>query len=170
MTTSAVVAASVASGTDGMAAVRDNASGTHAQPAVAAENAIAAQASAIRERFEREYRRLYGHALADQRIDFVALRVTVTVPPQSARGLSHLRRALFRAPRAPTRKAYFGREHGLLETPVIDRADLSASPRQGPLIIEEYEGTTLVPPNASAIRDEHNNIVITLGKERSHAQ
>jgi len=80
-----------------------------------------------------------------------------------------VRRALHRAPTAPFRMAYFGKAHGLLDTPVIERGDLTSTPRPGPLIIEEYEGTTVVPPLATAIRDAHDNIVITLPVERSRA-
>jgi N-methylhydantoinase A len=65
--------------------------------------------------------------------------------------------------------AYFGKAHGLLDTPVIERGDLTSTPRPGPLIIEEYEGTTVVPPLATAIRDAHDNIVISLPVERFRA-
>jgi N-methylhydantoinase A len=123
----------------------------------------------IRRRFEQEYRRTYGHELTGHRIDFVALRVIATVPPRGPRTLSRVRKAPCRAPTAPWRKAYFGREHGLVETPVIERWELSATPRPGPLIIEEYEGTTVVPPHASAMRDPLDNIIITLAEERSGA-
>jgi N-methylhydantoinase A len=123
----------------------------------------------IRTRFEQEYRRTYGHELIGHRIDFVALRVIATVPPRGPRTLLRVRKAPFRAPTAPWRKAYFGREHGLVETPVIERWELSATPRPGPLIIEEYEGTTVVPPQASAMRDPLDNIIITLAEERSGA-
>lgn len=119
----------------------------------------------LRERFEREYGRTYGHALTDHRVDFVALRVIATVPPRGPRTLSSTRRALHRAPTEPWRKAYFGREFGLLDTPVIERWDLRTTPLPGPLIVEEYEGTTVVPPHASAMRDALDNIVITLAKE-----
>jgi N-methylhydantoinase A len=123
----------------------------------------------LRERFEREYRRTYGHELTDHRVDFVALRVIATVPPRGPRTLSSTRRALHRAPTDPWRRAYFGREFGLIDTPVIERRDLHANPRPGPMIVEEYEGTTVVPPHASAMRDAHDNIVITLGGEDSGA-
>jgi N-methylhydantoinase A len=123
----------------------------------------------IRERFESEYRRTYGHELTDHRVDFVALRVIATVPPRGPRTLSSVRRALRRAPTAPRRKAYFGREYGLIDTPVIERRDLPANPLPGPLIVEEYEGTTVVPPRASAMRDAFDNIVITLAEEGSGA-
>ena len=60
-----------------------------------------------------------------------------------------------------SRQAYFG-EHGWLETPVLSRADLGAG-RAGPLIIEEYDATCLVPPGARAELDAAGNIVTTLG-------
>jgi N-methylhydantoinase A len=122
-------------------------------------------AARLRAAFEAEHRRSYGHGLGEHRIDVVTLRVLGSVPPQgptAIHGTGH-------APRMPglamTRPAYFGPEHGLLDTPVIDRADLDASARRGPLIIEEYEGTTIVPPEATALRDGGGNIIITLGLE-----
>jgi len=83
--------------------------------------------------------------------------------------MSRVRRALYRAPTAPFRPAYFGRAHGLVDTPVIERQDVGSTPRAGPLIIEEYEGTTVVPPLATAMRDAFDNIVITLPAESSLA-
>jgi N-methylhydantoinase A len=80
-----------------------------------------------------------------------------------------MRAAPLRAPTTPWRKAYFGREEGPIDTPVIERADLGPKPRSGPLIIEEYEGTTIVPPDASAVRDGFDNIVITLTEDRPGA-
>jgi N-methylhydantoinase A len=59
------------------------------------------------------------------------------------------------------RKAYFGAEHGWLDTPVLVRADLAAG-RKGPLIVEEYDSTCVVPPGAHAERDSTGNIVIVL--------
>jgi N-methylhydantoinase A len=59
------------------------------------------------------------------------------------------------------RKAYFGAEHGWLNTPVLARADLAAG-RKGPLIVEEYDSTCVVPPGAHAELDSAGNIVIVL--------
>ena len=42
---------------------------------------------------------------------------------------------------------------GLLATPVLDRSRLSERPRPGPMIIEEYEGTVVVPPDCTARLD-----------------
>ena len=123
----------------------------------------------IRERFELEYRRTYGHELEGHRIDFVALRVSATVPPRGPVAFSRTRRALHRAPTAPRRAAYFGAQYGLMDTPVIERSELTETARFGPLIVEEYEGTTVVPPRATAYRDPFDNIVITFGEVRSRA-
>jgi len=123
----------------------------------------------IRSRFELEYRKTYGHELVGHHVDFVALRVIATVPPRGPGTLSRMRAAPFRAPTTPWRKAYFSREDGLIDTPVIERGDLGPKPRSGPLIIEEYEGTTIVPPDASAVRDGFDNIVITLTEDRAGA-
>ena len=62
------------------------------------------------------------------------------------------------------RSVYFGPEHGEHDTPVLGarrarRQDL----RAGPLIVEEYEGTTVVPPNCAARLDDAGNIVIEVG-------
>jgi N-methylhydantoinase A len=59
-----------------------------------------------------------------------------------------------------SRQAYFG-EQGWLDTPVIARADLRGR-RSGPLIVEEYDATCLVPPGARAELDASGNIVIEL--------
>lgn len=120
-----------------------------------------ADAAAVQVAFEQEYRCTFGHELAGHRVDFVTLRVIATVPPPT-RVVPRLRRAVQRPQTEHWREAYFGREYGALRTPVIDRWGLDETVRSGPLIIEEYEGTTVVPPNAGAMRDAFDNIVITL--------
>lgn len=132
-----------------------------------AGDVIPATITALRAAFEAEHNRRYGHDLGDHRIELVTLRVIGTIPPQGPDAIS----AIDQPPspmRSGTRPAYFGPDHGLLETPVIDRRGLSETPHQGPLIIEEYEGTTIVPPDGSALRDPFGNIVITLQAE-THA-
>ena len=62
------------------------------------------------------------------------------------------------------RPAYFGRTLGWQETPVLPRSALAA-PRRGPVIIEEYDCTCLVPPGTTASLDAFGNIVIDLQGE-----
>jgi N-methylhydantoinase A len=62
---------------------------------------------------------------------------------------------------SPPREAYFGRGRGWMKTPVIRRSDLSAR-RAGPLIVEEYDSTCVIPPDAYAELDAGGNIAIDL--------
>jgi N-methylhydantoinase A len=48
---------------------------------------------------------------------------------------------------------------------VLARADLGPAPRPGPLLIDEYDATTLVPPGAAATLDGHGNILIETGAQ-----
>jgi N-methylhydantoinase A len=112
----------------------------------------------IRKRFEEEHVRTYGHALTDVAVNFVTLRVIGAIaPPQTG---SMTLDAASTPGTGSVRPVYFGAEQGLCDTPVIARNDLQDTPRQGPMVIEEYEGTTVVPPDASAWRDRYDNIVI----------
>jgi N-methylhydantoinase A len=45
---------------------------------------------------------------------------------------------------------------------VVRRAALAGG-RPGPLIVEEYDATCVVPPGAEARLDEHGNILIEVG-------
>ena len=48
---------------------------------------------------------------------------------------------------------YFGEKHGAVTTPVVSRVDLETGGRSGPLVIEEYDATCVVPPGWSARLD-----------------
>jgi N-methylhydantoinase A len=44
--------------------------------------------------------------------------------------------------------------------PVIDRKGLSGEISEGPLIVEEYDSTTVVPPGWNATIDRWSNIIL----------
>jgi len=123
---------------------------------------------AVRAAFEHEYRRTYGHELVGHALEFVALRVSAGVPPPGPLTVGRTRPALNTAPVPASRAAYFGPQFGLLDTPVISRDALDATPRPGPFIIEEYEGTTVIPPRATARRDAFGNVVVAVPGEPAH--
>jgi N-methylhydantoinase A len=59
------------------------------------------------------------------------------------------------------RNIYFGKKTGWITAPIIDRLFLNKKPiQQGPIIIEEYDSTTIVPPNWNASLDSMNNIIL----------
>ena len=102
----------------------------------------------------------YGYRSEGEPIQFVALKVI-------GQGLSEVPRVPGRIERdreqggvTTSRKAYFGPGVEWLESPVLPRASLASSAMRGPLIIEEYDTTTVVRPGWAARRDDWNNIVI----------
>jgi N-methylhydantoinase A len=114
----------------------------------------------IREDFDREHETTYGHRMgADAEVEFVALEAVGTVRGQRA-AASAAPQARPQARPASHRRAYFGPQTGWVAAAVIGRESLGSAPIEGPLVVEEYEGTTVVPPGARAHLDAHGNIVI----------
>ena len=128
----------------------------------------AASIAALSRRFEDEHARTYGLRLGFA-TEIVALEVTATLAGATGTAARTGGGGAAAAPGAGqargARRAYFGPAHGALETPVIGRAGLGGQRRRGPLVVEDYEGTTVVPPDAEAWIDAHGNIVIELVQE-----
>ena len=114
----------------------------------------------LEEAFGREHEKTYGHrAGADEPVELV----TIQVVGQGLREGPSVPERVRPSRPEPTpprpRRAYFG---SWIETPVMRRSDLSQA-KKGPLIVEEYDATCVVPPGASAALDAGGNIVIDLG-------
>jgi N-methylhydantoinase A len=120
----------------------------------------------IEEAFGREHERTYGHrAGEDEPVEIVSLRVVGLGIPDRPRVPDALRVDRTGPGRdGGTRRVYFGPDLGWRETPIIDRGDLTTS-RQGPCIVEEYDATCVVPPDARAALDAYGNIIVELGSE-----
>jgi len=111
------------------------------------------------ERFEAAHRERYGHAFSGEfPVEVVNLRLVGSRKPDGAREIKSDRKP--RSEASGSRMAYFGPERGSAETLIVDRAYLIETPTPGPLVIEEYEGTTVVPPDCTARLDKVGNVVI----------
>ena len=123
----------------------------------------AAAVAALEEAFGQEHERTYGHrAGPEEPVELVNLQVVGQgIPEQTGvpEGLNPIKSAETLG--TVSRQAYFGPDTGWLETPVVPRADLQ-SPREGPCIVEEYDATCVVPPQAQAGLDAYGNIIIDL--------
>jgi N-methylhydantoinase A len=128
----------------------------------------AAAVALIRRAFDDEHRRTYGRAAVEEDVEIINLRVRARQARSAggegaAWGAATVESA--RA-RATTRLAFFGGSDGPVSTPVIGRADLGASPVAGPLIVEDPDATTIVPPGATAALGELGVIQIETGATR----
>jgi N-methylhydantoinase A len=113
----------------------------------------------LEEAFGREHEKTYGHrAGADEPVELVSIQLVGQGVREGAAVPERVRASRSEPTPPPPRKAYFG---SWIETPVVRRSDL-AKLRIGPLIVEEYDATCVVPPGARAELDAGSNIVIQL--------
>ena len=106
-----------------------------------------------------EHEKTYGYQ-ADEPFQLVNIRVV-------ARGISDESRVPDRMapvngaaePTFSERNIYFHEAGGWTRTPVVSRSSL-ADGAAGPLVVEEYDSTTVVPPGWEAALDEMGNIVL----------
>ena len=116
---------------------------------------------ALEEAFGREHEKTYGHrAGADEPVELVSIQVVGQGLREGPSVPERVRPSRPEPTPPPPRNAYFG---DWIETPIMRRSDL-AKAKKGPLIVEEYDATCVVPPGARAELDAGGNIVIELLK------
>jgi len=116
----------------------------------------------MRRHFIDEYEKTYGYR-DDSPIELVKLRVV-------GRGLSaqrlNFKQLTIAAQAAPAtaahRHVHFVRGRAATITEIVPRSALTPKPRRGPLIVEEFDATIVVPPDATAHLDAIGNIVLEL--------
>ena len=122
-----------------------------------------AELAALQEAFADEHERLYGHRSdPDNPVEVVTMRAIgrAGVAEMSDR----LRPAAATAGESRDRSAWFGPSAGSIDTPVCRREDLKHGAR-GPLLIDEYDTTIVVPPGLRARIDDQLNVHIELEEE-----
>jgi len=115
---------------------------------------------ALPELFGAEHARTYGfRAPPEEPVELVAVSVT-------ARGLPDRPRLPDAVPPArcdvPARRRAWLPGAGWTEIPVVDRASLAGTERRGPLIVQEYDATCLVPEGAAVAVDGFGNLRVAL--------
>ena len=108
--------------------------------------------------FQEEHQQLYGHGSDPENpIQAVAVRLIGRAGEPSRDQV--LKPAPYPEKAGLTRDACFSGE--VMETPVLARTQLTES-RQGPLLIDEYDSTIVVPPDATVQLDEAGNVMMEL--------
>ena len=117
---------------------------------------------AITEVFMSEHDRTYGYRV-DEPLQLVGIRVIARGTSERSRVPDSVSLDGSASRTAADRSVYFGSGPGWIATPVIDRPALGGGPASGPLIVEEYDSTTIVPPKWTASLDAMSNIVLERG-------
>ncbi len=116
----------------------------------------------LEEAFGREHERTYGHrAGPDEPVELVTIQVVGQGIGTGAGIHERVNSSRSEPPPPPPRLAYFGAQKGWMQAPVLRRSELS-TPRSGPVIVEEYDATCVIPPGWRAGLDTGENIVIEL--------
>ena len=131
----------------------------------------AAGLGALAEAFGTEHERAYGHKGRAGAVELVTLRVTARgVRSHVGSGHPSWMPQADREERPPspgTRQAWFGPQRGWLEAACLERGALTEAARSGPLIIEGYDSTTVLPPGWKTFRDAWGCIVLVPETEAS---
>ena len=116
----------------------------------------------LEDAFGQEHERTYGHrAGPEEPVELVNAQLVGLGIPDSPRIPDQIYADSLKRKATESRKAYFGPSVGWLSTPILNRTDLKTS-LTGPAIVEEYDATCLIPPNAHGELDENGNILINL--------
>jgi N-methylhydantoinase A len=117
----------------------------------------------LEEAFGQEHEKTYGHrAGPEEPVELVSIQVVGQGLREGPGVPERVRSSRAEPEPPPPRPAWFGAQYGWVETPILRRTDLALA-RFGPLIIEEYDATCVIPPGAKASLDAGGNIVIELG-------
>jgi N-methylhydantoinase A len=111
--------------------------------------------------FEDAHEQQYGYPSPEEVVEVTNLRLV-------ARGLSSsgvpeaLRLVARTAPPGRQRDIYLSPERGWVPAPIVERGDISTGWSSGPLLVEEYDTTTVVLPGARVRRLAWNTLEIEL--------
>ena len=125
-----------------------------------------ASEEAVRKDFATQHKVLYGHPPQMSNLYLTSLRVVASLPGAHADYRSILNR-VENVPQkgiSADRPVFFGKEYGWITTPIVSREDLSGSPEAGPVIVQEYDTTIVVPPRMSVCLDSARNVAIETEK------
>jgi N-methylhydantoinase A len=115
----------------------------------------------LREAFAREYTTTYGYA-SDEPLELVNVRVVATGVRAHRLDFRAVRVVGGPAAVARHRAVHAARGAPAVDTPVVGRAAITPAPMAGPLVVEEYDATVVVPAGATVHRDPFGTLRIAL--------
>ena len=118
--------------------------------------------AALRDDFQRTYRDTFGYA-NDEPLELVNLRLSARGRREERLDFARIRMGgTALAGTAGHRMVSFSRTEAPVSTEVIARSDMPTTPITGPLIVESYDTTVVVPPRVLARADAIGNIILDL--------
>ena len=114
--------------------------------------------------FEAEHEKTYGHYLPGYTVRAVALRLVATIPTKrvtvsTITGGSSKVKAKAQSER---RKAYWGKQYGFIDTPVLKLEQVGQNPIEGPILVDCYDTTIVISPNATIATGDWGNLIVNI--------
>ena len=117
--------------------------------------------NAVIKSFDEEHERSFGYNSPGTGYQLVNVRVIARGLPETPRMPEKLELPVSsNGSDASQRDVYFGPNRGWANVPIISRRSLTGEKSEGPLIVEEYDSTTVVPPGWNATTDQWSNIIL----------
>ena len=117
--------------------------------------------NAVIKSFDEEHERSFGYNSPGTGYQLVNVRVIARGLPEVPRMPEKLELPVMATGASePNRDVYFGATRGWASVPIVNRQALIGATTDGPLIVEEYDSTTVVPPNWNATVDQWSNIIL----------
>ncbi|MDE0720722.1 MAG: hydantoinase/oxoprolinase family protein [Dehalococcoidia bacterium] len=117
--------------------------------------------NAVIKSFDEEHERSFGYNSPGTGYQLVNVRVIARGLPEVPRMPEKLELPVMATgPSEPNRDVYFGPTRGWASVPIVNRQALIGATTDGPLIVEEYDSTTVVPPSWNATVDQWSNIIL----------
>ena len=127
------------------------------------------QVAAMDKQFKKDYDKTYGYVL-DLPLSVVTLRLVARIAtkrPATPVTTASAQAGTTAQGHQAVRKAYWGKKHGFLDTPVWGSEQIGPNPTQGPLLVDCYDTTIVIPPGCTATRDEWGNVIINIETEEA---
>jgi N-methylhydantoinase A len=116
-----------------------------------------------RARFDAVHERIHGHAAKEKGVEIVSyrLRVRVSVPKFSPHALQARPAAPPPAVAIKSKRRVFFAADAPTDTTIYDRDQLDVGAMfAGPAIVEQFDATTVVPPDWRASADRYGNLIL----------
>jgi len=124
-----------------------------------------AEMAKVADDFKEEYERVYSYRL-NLALRIVTARVMARIDVKRPKGTTTAVKSSVQTASTDgtqqKRKAYWGKEYGFIDTPVLGLEQIGEKPMQGPLLVDCYDTTIVVPPDCTASRGEFGNVVINI--------
>ena len=116
----------------------------------------------MRARFDTVHEQNSGHKAETEPVELVSLRlISLGMVPQAKLSPGKVSGRTVEEAETGTRKVFFGKEHGMLNTQVYSREVLEPGHRlSGPAIVEQLDTTTVIHPEQEVTVDDYRNLIM----------